>query len=402
MKSGIEKSDNVITGAKPRRTNDYVRFFDGMFSSAVFITVFALFCSARVGYFLLIALLVTPGVSILWAFISSKVITVSMDENASEMLLSKKDRDQVVCYVGNRLGLPSSLIRIKPECSPNLTKEKEVLLASVMGRRKKEISIPVNAKNAGGARVTIGEVYAEDFFGVVRFPVKASQDLSEKKYGIAPEIPEISSKEPILEEAMKVAYGEDNSEDSIELPGYSFSGFPGYDYREYVPGDPLKRINSKLSAKKDSLMVRLDEKPVVAGVVFLLDSSGPENALENPLIPEAVENLIETSLGMARTLLSRDFGITFFWKRSGLWEMTKIREERELEKLAEELAFFELDKKEDKSDRVPEELYGSGCSIICFTCKADTELTNALSDNGGASSEGVRIYNALTGEGRGL
>ena len=402
MRSDKNRSENTITGAKPRRRNDYIRLADGIFSSSVFIIIFALFCSARVGYFLLIALLVTPGVSILWAFISSKVLSVSISEEESEMLLNKKDTDFVGYRIYNPLILPSALVRIRVECSPNMSRQKEIDLAAVMGRRETKGGIVIEAVNAGGAKARLGDIYVEDFFGIVRFPIRSKENGLTKRYGITPQIPEISSKDPILEEAMKVAYGEDNSEESTEIPGYNFAGFPGYDYREYVPGDPLKRINSKLSAKKDSLMVRLDEKPIVAGVVFVLDSEGPENISENPLIPEAVENLIETSLGMARTLLSRDFGVTFFWKREGTWNISKIREERELEQMVGELAFFSLEHGAGNSSRVPDELSGSGCSIICFTCKADAELISELTGSAAGDTGSVRIYNALTGEGRGL
>ena len=34
---------------------------------------------------------------------------------------------------------------------------------------------------------------------------------------------------------------------------------PGYEHREYVAGDSPRRVNYKLSAKKQKLMVRLDE-----------------------------------------------------------------------------------------------------------------------------------------------
>ncbi len=402
MRSHKKRSENTITGAKPRRRNDYIRLADGIFTSAVFIMIFALFCSARVGYFLLIALLVTPGVSILWAFLSSKTIMVSMDDGKSEMVLEKKDTDYIGYSVSNKLFFPSALIRINLECTGNLSMQDPVRPAAVMPGRSTKTGAVVCANHAGGAYAGIKDVYVEDFFGIVRFPVKNIIGSTTKTYGIMPGIPEVSSRDPLLEEAMKVAYGEDNSEESADVPTYNFAGFPGYDYREYVPGDPLKRINSKLSAKKDSLMVRLDEKPIVAGVVFLLDSEEPQNAEENPLIPAAVENLAETSLGMAKTLLSREFGVTFFWKRNGSWEMAKIREERELEQMAGGLAFFTLEPAGKSASRIPDELSGSGCSIICFTCKADAELFSLLSTSASADPESVRIYNALTGEGRGL
>ena len=201
MRSDKNRSENTITGAKPRRRNDYIRLADGIFSSSVFIIIFALFCSARVGYFLLIALLVTPGVSILWAFISSKVLSVSISEDESEMLLNKKDTDFVGYRIYNPLILPSALVRIRVECSPNMSRQKEIDLAAVMGHRETKGGIVIEAVNAGGAKARLGDIYVEDFFGIVRFPIRSKGNGLTKRYGITPQIPEISSKDPILEEA---------------------------------------------------------------------------------------------------------------------------------------------------------------------------------------------------------
>ncbi len=404
-----DKKPDEAGGLRPRRKGDIIRLADGIFSSAVFLIVFALFCSARVGYFLLIALLVTPGVSVLWAFLSSLFIEISFPGSNSDMLLSKKNGGDFCFKVKNKGLLPSTLIRVKGYCTGNMVPVKESENICVRGFGEKVAEFDFCAEYAGKAKVGIGEICVEDFFGIARFPVKKIDSSFRKSFGIMPEIPVVSSKDPILEEAMKTAYGEDNAEDSSDIISYGFSGFPGYDYREYVPGDPLKRINSKLSAKRQTLMVRLDEKPVVAGVVFLLDGARPENADGNPAICGAVENMIETSLGMARTLISRDFGVTVFRKREDGWIMSKVRTEAELDLLTKDLAFFSLydeNKTDDGSEetgsgRIPDKLANGG-SIICFTVKADEELLDSLGKTVSGDGDNIRIYNALTGEGRGL
>ena len=58
----------------------------------------------------------------------------------------------------------------------------------------------------------------------------------------------------------------------MDSHGFAFGGFPGYDNREYVPGDPLKRINWKQSAKRNKLLVRLDDEMAARAIHVVLDS----------------------------------------------------------------------------------------------------------------------------------
>lgn len=53
-------------------------------------------------------------------------------------------------------------------------------------------------------------------------------------------------------------------------------GLPGYEHRDYTPGDSVRRINYKLSAKKGKLMVRLDESAGTASTnLFIADNARP-------------------------------------------------------------------------------------------------------------------------------
>ena len=177
------------------------------------------------------------------------------------------------------------------------------------------------------------------------------------------------------------------------------------EYRKYEPGDPLKRINSKLSAKRGELLVRLDEKPVVSGVLFILDAEAYGGYEYDKRIPMAVQNLLETSLGMGRTLVSRDFGVTFLYESDGEWKSRIVRTERDLLMMRNELSFFRLhlDVNGLPGDRIPAKaMIPAGSSVICFTVNPDEELINELSQTSSGKSENIKIYNAMSGEGRSL
>ena len=90
---------------------------------------------------------------------------------------------------------------------------------------------------------------------------------------------------------------------------------PGYVHREYVQGDPLKRINWKLSTKKSKLMVRLDEAAASVQPVLVLDlfrRSGvlPENAVR------AEEKLICSFFGLLSLLLDQGIACNFIYRSS--------------------------------------------------------------------------------------
>lgn len=83
---------------------------------------------------------------------------------------------------------------------------------------------------------------------------------------------------------------------------------PDYEIREYIPGDALKNIHWKLSAKQGAMMVR---ERLAAGrerinVLLPLGDDPDEN-----------DALMESLYGMCRLLLSREYPIQLFWQGVG-------------------------------------------------------------------------------------
>lgn len=83
---------------------------------------------------------------------------------------------------------------------------------------------------------------------------------------------------------------------------------PDYEMREYVPGDELKSIHWKLSAKHDKLMVR--ERMATGrdkiNVLLPLGSDRAEN-----------DALMEALYGLCRLLLSKEYPIQLYWPGNG-------------------------------------------------------------------------------------
>ena len=72
---------------------------------------------------------------------------------------------------------------------------------------------------------------------------------------------------------------------------------PGYEHRDYIPGDSLKRINWKLSSKRRHLMVRQDEPIALARLSVVLDFRRAAGELPPEQCFAMEEQIIETALG---------------------------------------------------------------------------------------------------------
>ena len=74
------------------------------------------------------------------------------------------------------------------------------------------------------------------------------------------------------------------------------------DIRSYQTGDPMKKIHWKLSARKQELLVRKFEEPVLPDALVILNC-------EKPATPSIQDALLETALSVMKVESARDHGI---------------------------------------------------------------------------------------------
>ncbi len=129
--------------------------------------------------------------------------------------------------------------------------EREIhLRTSLIFRNYVCIKGSFRAEHSGLNRIKLKSVIIRDFAGLIQINVPIGEEAQK---GILPKNIEYKGPE-IFPNVLPDDSGE--SEEGISV---SQGGLPGYEHRDYVPGDPLRRIDYKLSAKKQKLMVRLDE-----------------------------------------------------------------------------------------------------------------------------------------------
>lgn len=299
--------------------------------------VFALFLNASVGWFMLIALILAPVLSVFFAFISKH--SVKIDFRMPEVKLSKGDCCEMTITLKNTTIFPTTPIEIEILNGEGVFSRETGIITTIMPLSQKTIKVTFDAVICGKSMVGIKNVLISDYLGIFSFKSKKIKINEFNQYiSVIPDIMKISPKEERILKVMQDSLNAEDSEDTKESVVSNFGGFPGYDKRDYVPGDPIKRINWKQSAKRNKLLVRLDDEMNANGVNIVLDGyfAGHENGA---LIKQ---DAIEMALGIMKTLILSDYNVRFFARLEDGFVVRNIEDEKDVEEVRMELASYDF------------------------------------------------------------
>ena len=162
-----------------------------------------------------------------------------------------------------------------------------------MGTQKKaQYEIALTPKFCGIGDLSLTQIVLSDFLGMFRFKL---QTEIRGKLLIMPTIPEMKANSSLFRSVTTAVAAADEETDAT--PVFSASSVPGYEHRDYIPGDSLKRINWKLSSKRHHLMVRKDEPVSLARLSVVLDFRRSSFRMKKDILFSMEEELIETALG---------------------------------------------------------------------------------------------------------
>ena len=309
--------------------------------------IFALYFNANVGWFMLMALILAPFMSVLLAWITNKgiFVTFSMEED----IMSKGDKCYMEVNIKNRSIFPTTPIEVVILNGEGVKSKEDSILCSVGPRTSSMVRITYEARISGPSVVGVEQIRITDYLGLVSFKIKSSDDVaSRKRVKVIPDIADISVKDDRILKIMQASMNADDSEDTVESSMYTFGGFPGYENREYVPGDPLKRINWKQSAKRDKLFVRLDDEMASKSVVVLLDSVFVRYGINiddecfadiihsysrEEILPKLAEDAVENALGIVRSLVFSNYSVYFYVRWDEGFECYSIEDDKDIENI---------------------------------------------------------------------
>ncbi len=224
------------------------------------------------GGIMAVFLVVVPLVSVFLTLFARKKVQIRVD--STNDLVPKNKNCTIKVLVTKDTIIPLPVISFEFRATEHFRKtEYDVYRFSMSENRDLTIDISVFPEVCGKAGVKIGHIYITDYLGIFRFRIRVPQ--IEHEIDIIPEIHEINDCAGILRSISDTL--PDNDDDETETAAvYGRAAFPGYGYRNYVPGDSLKKVNWKLSSKKNELYVRMDESAGMTLPKIILDISAPE------------------------------------------------------------------------------------------------------------------------------
>ncbi len=319
------------------------------FTAALFFTAaFGLFLSGTIGWFFFTVMLLLPLVSILLSVFAEKKLQVKL--SVSDTRLYKHEKTDLKITVINDFFLPSPPVKILFEENEVLSCDEDKLICeiSAMPRSREEITVPFTAKMWYPTEIKVKDANISDYIGVCTVG-KVLFRKDNLEIDIIPDIKDVPAAGGIIK-SISTASGSDDSEDSSDTRAPGFTGTPGFEHREYVPGDPIKRINWKMSCKRDTLMIRLDEELLSSRHTFILDRVNADNNPKNGEI--CGEYMLGTLLAAVRSGLNAE---VWFYKNE--WQCIELTDENDISALRFALAGYRFTD-DIRTERIPLEKMG--------------------------------------------
>lgn len=251
------------------------------------------------------------------------------------------------------------------------------LCLSMGTERKTEFRIRLTPEFCGAGEVRLNAIRLSDYFGMFSFPIR--MQIAEKTL-ITPEIPELKTNTELFRSVSTAVAAADEETDAT--PNHSASAMPGYDHRDYIPGDSLKRINWKLSSKRHHLMVRQDEPIALARLSVILDFRRDLREIPMSRRLAAEEQLIETALGFLMLCARYGYPCKLCYADvSGEWSSISIDDGEQLAVEAVNLlrgGFRESAQLSHLTFLPPELMQDTGTVLLYFTAHGSPETASVL------------------------
>lgn len=232
--------------------------------------VFAYYLYGRGGVLIATVMIVGAVISIaLDLYVKNKVSIDIISGDVS--YFSKSELCSIDIEIRKSTRLPTPFIEITLDTSDNLEQGGggQLIRLCLVNRRVERVTASLKAVGCGGGYIGIREARLCDYLGFLR--LKLTTPEKRAVIGVLPDMIEIVPDRELLKSAVDTSGEEEDEERESQDTSLFFNGTAGYEHRAYIAGDPLKKINWKLSSKRGELLVRLDEALVSSSRVFVLD-----------------------------------------------------------------------------------------------------------------------------------
>ena len=272
--------------------------------------LFTFYLDGEMGIILIAFVLFAPLVSYAMAAYARKRIKVRID---CEGYVQKGSTLDVKITVEKTGIVPLAIVELVPEATEVFSGLDKRYHLSLAGADRKSFHCRAEAIIAGNGEIAVPEIYSCGFLGFMKLKLKNKEQYPDSKsVGVIPALPEVSAASQLFRNIADGVMTSDEEENDTAMQ-FSTNTSPGYVHREYVEGDPLKRVNWKLSSKKNKLMVRLDEAVASVQPVLVLDLY--RSSSEDPVkAAESGERIICAMFGLLDLLVKQGIACTFVYR----------------------------------------------------------------------------------------
>ncbi len=300
--------------------------FGGMFAIAY---LFTFYLDGDIGVVVWSFLLIAPLLSFLLALYARRHLTVRL-EAPDYTAKGKVIRIRTIACGSGKLPIPFLCCQLTQSAN-FLPGDARPIQSAMMAAHPLEFEYELTARHVGCGTVSAAAFSVSDYLGLCRFSLPELPNPV--KIGVIPEIPSLSGASVMLHAVTDTVLTQEDEEEESSA-AFSSVSVPGYIHREYVPGDNLRRINWKLSAKRSRLMVRMDEAGTAVRPAVILDLCPEET--EDALIIR--DTMIEGALAFLLLLVRQGIACTLRYSREGQWKCILLESEDTVRSAAVELA----------------------------------------------------------------
>lgn len=218
--------------------------------------------------------------------------------------------DDLLLMTGISLNFYTDTIQVMKKSSEGtmIPYEQEPDSFSLLPHQHKEAELELYCKYRGTYPVGVKSVSVRDFFGLftVTYPHTAHIKLTAR-----PRILSLAQLKSILEKR----------DPKKNRPAVSrFQDILDFDLRKYIPGDSLRRVHWKNSAKAGELLIRKQAPQELYEFVIVMDCARPENKTELELM-QREDNIIETAVALVYDACAKKIRTHVFWYTDKVCEM---------------------------------------------------------------------------------
>jgi uncharacterized protein (DUF58 family) len=260
--------------------------------------LFNLYLNNVYALLLLLTAVAVPLFSVLFSRLSRDSVSVTL---TAPDLAEEDQPAQFIAELNNESVFPAAVVRGLLVVQNGLTgtSVRRKIRASVAGKASQTIRFQVEDAEIGKLFATVSDLRTQDLFGLVSYPVS---HIAAAELLVPP--PDISA-EVVMLEALETT-GE-SIRYSEKEKGLDVSEL--YDVREYLPGDDVRAIHWKLSAKQEEPILREFSQPLNYSVILLVELAAA--------LADALQSCVTYASNLSKGLLEAGVLHTIVWYDRG-------------------------------------------------------------------------------------